>query len=257
MARRDWTREELIVAFNLYCRIPFGRIHIRNPEIIRLATALQRSPSSVSWKLANFARLDPALQARRIRGASHGSKAEEEVWNAFHANWDALAFESERLLAAFENLPLEDLGTSGQFPEGKTREATVKIRVNQGFFRSAVLAAYESTCCITGIRIPELLIASHIVPWALDEKNRTNPRNGLCLNAVHDRAFDGGLMTIGSDYRIRISKQLKKLTNQADQLQYGLLLQWDGTRITLPERFQPDPTFLEYHSRTRFKDSMS
>src|SRR5271155_4885876 len=59
MPRRDWTREELIVAFNLYCKIPFGRIHIRNPLIIELAKAIGRTPSAVSWKLANFARLDP------------------------------------------------------------------------------------------------------------------------------------------------------------------------------------------------------
>ena len=81
--RRGWTRDELIVAFILYCRIPFGRIHIRNPDIISLANALERTPSSVSWKLANFARLDPALQKRHIRGASHGSRAEEEIWNEF------------------------------------------------------------------------------------------------------------------------------------------------------------------------------
>ena len=69
MVRRNWTREELIVAFNLYCKIPFGRIHIRNPLIIELAKAIGRTPSALSWKLANFARLDPALRKRNIAGA--------------------------------------------------------------------------------------------------------------------------------------------------------------------------------------------
>jgi putative restriction endonuclease len=73
MPRRDWTREELIVAFNLYCKIPFGRIHIRNPLIIELAKSIGRTPSAVSWKLANFARLDPALKKRNIAGATHGA----------------------------------------------------------------------------------------------------------------------------------------------------------------------------------------
>jgi putative restriction endonuclease len=54
MERRNWTRNELIVAFNLYCRTPFGRIDRRNPEIIALAAALDRTPSAVSWKLANL-----------------------------------------------------------------------------------------------------------------------------------------------------------------------------------------------------------
>ena len=98
MPRRDWTRDELIVAFNLYCKIPFGRIHIRNPLLIELAKAVGRTPSAVSWKLANFARLDPALQKRNIAGATHGARAEVEIWNEFSNDWDRLAFESERLL---------------------------------------------------------------------------------------------------------------------------------------------------------------
>src|ERR1017187_7225246 len=101
MARhnKDWTREEHILAFNLYCKIPFGSIHMRNPRIIELAQLLGRSVGSVSFKLSNFARHDPALQARGIRGNEHGAKGEVEVWREFSANPEALAFESERLLA--------------------------------------------------------------------------------------------------------------------------------------------------------------
>src|SRR5229473_3946459 len=81
--RRDWSREELIVAFNLYRKIPFGKIHLRNPSIVQLAKAIGRTPSAVSWKLANFARLDPALKRRHIAGATHGGKAEVEIWHEF------------------------------------------------------------------------------------------------------------------------------------------------------------------------------
>ena len=97
MPSNKWTREELILAFNLYCKIPFGTIHIRNPKIISLAKILGRTPSAVSWKLANFARLDPSLQDRNIAGASHGSKLDVEIWEEFVGDWDGLAFESERL----------------------------------------------------------------------------------------------------------------------------------------------------------------
>jgi len=96
---RLWTRDELIVAFNLYCKLEFGQIDQNNPAIVALANVLGRTPGSLSWKLANFARLDPSLQSRGIKGASHGSKGEVEVWEEFNDNWDALAFESERLLA--------------------------------------------------------------------------------------------------------------------------------------------------------------
>src|SRR6202790_2690565 len=134
MPRRDWTREELIVAFNLYCKIPFGRIHIRNPLIIELARSIGRTPSAVSWKLANFARLDPALKARRIAGATHGAQGEVDVWNEFNNNWEKLAFESERLLQSMTGLIPDSSAETQEFPEGRTRETIVRARINQGFF---------------------------------------------------------------------------------------------------------------------------
>jgi len=118
MPRHEWTREELIIAFNLYCKIPFGRIHTRNPLIIDLARSLSRTPSAVSWKLANFARLDPALKERNIAGATHGAAAEVEVWNEFNENWEKLAFESEELLRKLTGQQLEP-EESEQFPRGE------------------------------------------------------------------------------------------------------------------------------------------
>ncbi len=93
--RKPWTRDELILAINLYCKTPFGRIHVRNPEIIELARILERTPGSVSYKLANFANIDPSLERK---GASHVSKLDVEVWNEFFTNWDDMVFESEKSL---------------------------------------------------------------------------------------------------------------------------------------------------------------
>src|SRR5712664_385438 len=133
MPNRAWTREELIVTFNLYCKIPFGRIHIRNPLVIELAKAIGRTPSAVSWKLANFARLDPALKQRNIAGATHGAQAEVEIWNEFNNDWERLTFESELLLEQMTGRNLEHAEDIQEFPKGKTREALVRTRVNQGF----------------------------------------------------------------------------------------------------------------------------
>jgi putative restriction endonuclease len=250
MPRRDWTREELIVAFNLYCKIPFGRIHIRNPLVIELARAIGRTPSSVSWKLANFARLDPALKRRNVVGASHGAKAEIEIWEEFKSNWEKRTFESERLLAQMTDRVAELEDETKVFPEGKTREAIVRTRVNQSFFRAAVLAAYGSKCCITGCSVPELLNASHIVPWAVDVKNRTNPRNGLCLNAIHDRAFDCGLLTVTPDLRVKISPKAKR--DSSDVGTRELLFRYEDAPVSLPRHFVPDPEFLTYHNESIF-----
>jgi putative restriction endonuclease len=250
MPRRDWTREELIVAFNLYCRIPFGRIHIRNPLIIELAKAIGRTPSAVSWKLANFARLDPALKRRNIVGATHGGQAEVNIWNEFNNNWEGLAFESERLLENMTGRTPEAVEDIQAFPEGRTRETLVRTRINQGFFRAAVLAAYGSRCCITGLSISQLLNASHIVPWVVDVKNRTNPRNGLCLSAIHDRAFDCGLLTVTPDLKIKISPKLK--VKAADATVQELFWRFEDSSISIPRRFAPDETFLRYHNESVF-----
>ena len=253
MRRREWSREELIVAFNLYCKIPFGRIHIRNASVIGLARAIGRTPSSVSWKLANFARLDPALKKRNIAGAAHGAKAEIEIWKEFSNNWEKLAFESELLLEQMTGRVSEPIEELQELPIGKTREAIVRVRINQGFFRAAVLAAYDLRCCITGLSVPSLLNASHIVPWSVDIKNRTNPRNGLCLNALHDRAFDCGLLTVTPNLKVKISRRLK--TKPADKGARDFFWEYDDTSIFLPRRFAPEGDFLRYHNEKVFLNS--
>jgi putative restriction endonuclease len=254
MPSNNWTREELIIAFNLYCKIPFGKIHIRNPQIIALAKILGRTPSAVSWKLANFASLDPSLKDRNIAGASHGSKLDVEIWDEFNHDWEKLGFESEKLLAEKTGKQVEEvteIETIDLLRAGIERDAFVKVRVNQSFFRKAVLAAYDFKCCITGLGIPELLNASHIVPWSKDEVNRVNPRNGLCLNAIHDRAFDRGLLTVTPEFKIKISKSIK--SNNVDNAAQDFLLRYDGSEIEMPTRFLPDTNFLKYHNKNVFR----
>lgn len=246
--RKRWTRSELIRAFNLYCQTPFGKIHNRNPEVIALGVALNRSASAVSWKLANFARLDPTLAKRNIKGASHGSKEEELIWREFDSDWESLAFESERLRLG--DAGLAKVVSEPEFPEGRTRESLVRVRINQAFFRRAVLNAYDGACCITGIQSPELLCASHIVPWSVDIKNRTNPSNGLCLNALHDRAFDRGLITIDADFKVCVSSKVKAAMEPNLR---RMLLDFDGMSITKPQHFVPNLQFLEHHREYIFE----
>jgi putative restriction endonuclease len=251
--QRLWTREELILAINLYCKLPFGKLHSRNPDVIQLAGLIGRTPSAVAFKLVNFASLDPSLQARNIKGASNTGKLDAIIWNEFFQNWEDRAFESEKLLARSKSIPLEkviDLKEEELPKEGKTRQAMVKVRVNQNFFRKAVLAAYNDTCCITGIRQRELLVAGHIRPWGLDEANRMNPRNGLAMNPLHDKAFENGLLTITPDYRIRISSELLK---QKEEYVRSYFQQYEGKEIVLPTRFLPQTEFLKYHNEERFR----
>jgi hypothetical protein len=254
----NWTREELIAAFNLYCQLPFGKLHRTNPQIIQLARLLDRTPSSIAMKLVNLASLDPAITANGRVGLTGASRLDREIWAEFNADWAGLAVESQLEL---ENLA-EKHGEMLQFgdvdsetvdkaieavAEGRTRSAIVQVRVNQSFFRRAVLASYQGRCCMSGVNHPRLLVASHIVPWSQDIKNRLNPRNGLCLSALHDRAFDSGLISLNNDYQIIISD---KLRHKADEFTQINLLSLQGKPITLPEKFLPDRIFLEKHRVT-------
>jgi hypothetical protein len=79
--------------------------------------------------------------------------------------------------------------------------ALQKTRIGQGPFRTALLARWNARCPLTGIAEPELLRASHIIPWNRCESDaeRVNPDNGLLLSALWDAAFDRGLVTFGDD----------------------------------------------------------
>lgn len=252
MANVNWTREELILAFNLYCKISFGQIHHDNPKVIELAQIIGRTPSSVSFKLSNFASLDPFHIKRGIKGLRHGSKLDKEIYDEFSNNWDELVYESEILLTEKLISDSKEEATDMDFTTKTITERIqlIKARVNQTFFREAILASYNSCCAITGLNIQELLIASHIIPWAANASNRLHPSNGICLNALHDKAFDKGLLTITPDYKIKTSKYLGDFdTNPAV---VSLLKEFDNKEITLPNRFLPKVEFLEYHANNIF-----
>lgn len=254
MIRKNWERQELIIAINLYFKIPFGKIHNRNPQIIKLAKLLNRSTSAVSWKLGNFASLDPSLKARGIKGAYNVSKLDKEIWIEFFNNLDSLSYESEKLLADLEKTSVQELNNieETELPkEGKIREQIIKARVNQSFFRKTILSSYNNTCCVTGLQQIDLLVAGHIIPWGIDEKNRLNPRNGILLNALHDKAFENGLITITPQYKVVLSSILKKQSKNIIIQEY--FLRYENAQIILPTKFYPDKKFLEFHFVERFK----
>jgi putative restriction endonuclease len=245
-----WTREELLLAINLYCKLPFGKLHQRHPEVIALSKLITRTPGSVAFKLVNFASLDPSLKARGIKGASNASKLDKAVWDEFYSNWDNLFVLSEELMAIKKNISIEELNempADDLLREGKERERIVKTRLNQYIFRRIVLANYNDMCCITGIDEPGLLIASHILPWSIDLNNRLNPQNGLALNGLHDRAFELGYLTITPEYKIRISSILKK-KKSIPSIKENFLA-YEDKEILLPKKFKPNPLFLKEHNK--------
>ena len=232
---------------NLYCRLPFGQCNSRNKLVNEVAGKMNRTAGSISRKLGNIASLDPRHQVRGVAGLSNSSKLDRKVWAEFQGNWTAMAEKSE---ATFEVMmggvfPGES-NSEIKLPNGLSEvERTTKTRRLQTFFRNVVLSSYENRCALTGIANPQLLVASHIIPWSENELRRADPTNGLCLNALHDRAFDRHLITFDEDFRLVVSGLLKM--DDIPELQLANFAKIEGARLKLPHRFAPDPRALEEH----------
>jgi putative restriction endonuclease len=262
MTTNRWTKDQLKLAFHLYCQLPFGKMHRSNPEIVELAGLIGRTPSAVAMKLVNFASLDPAITSTGRKGLEGASNLDREIWADFHSDWEGLALECEQLRKTFGAIPTVDRtdelrAGDLQLPDnfiGETRRVFTEQRIKQNFFRRAVLASYQGRCCMCGLSEPRLLIASHIVPWSKDKANRLNPSNGLCLSALHDRAFDKGLITLTDDWKVVLSDELR---NRNEPFVQSALMPLEGRVIEVPERFIPDPAFLRRHRSEIFLDSRS
>lgn len=260
-----WTREHSLIALNLYCKLPFGSFHHRNFLVQEVAAKMRRTSSSLAMKLSNLASLDPVQRARGVKGLVKATKQDKVMWDDFHANLPTLGPESEQLL---HDLFTKDEQREVDFlqrdkvrlepsirlvpPTGPTEStATVKVRRGQQFFRQSILTAYGVRCCITGINVPRLLVASHIKPWGKFPTDRLNLRNGLCLSSLHDAAFDSGLITLDKEYRVVLSGRLKSYFPQP-ALERNFV-PYAGVSIHLPDKLaEPDSEFLAYHRESVF-----
>lgn len=257
-----WSRDELILALYLYCQIPFAKTKANNPEVIRLSKLLGRTPASVARKLGNFGAFDPPLAQQGISGLIHFSKADRLIWEEFQHRWEALVQESNRLLGDLnartetESLRQPKIAEDVEEriivrPTGPSeREAIVSVRLFQSFFRRTVLASYGASCCFCGLNLRCLLVAGHIVPWSVDESARTEPENGLCLCALHDRAFDCGVVTISESLDIVVGREA--LASKQEFVRASLV-SFHQAPLRKPNRFAPNERFLAWHREHVFK----
>jgi predicted restriction endonuclease len=199
-------------------------------------------------------------QARGIRGLQGATKQDRALWAEFQSNLSTLGTESEQML---HDLFTQDETKEVDFlqrdkvrlvaPTGPTEtQATVKVRRGQQFFRQAVVNAYGVRCCISGINVPSLLVASHIKPWRdCSDNDRLSPRNGLCLSSIHDAAFDAGLITLDEKLTVVLGKRLRSFFPQPALEQS--FVPFEGKVIQLPDKLaEPDPTFLAHHRNDIF-----
>ncbi len=236
MAKNNWTHEELLLALNLYFRIPFGQFDQRNIEVQKLANFIGRTPSAVAMKLSNFASLDPNHRERGVKGLSNSSHADKEAWEEYVSNFTGetidISSNSEHESVIFSTIEIATEAVR------KT-----KVRLVQNRFRRHILENYRETCCVCGMPIADLLIASHIIQWSLRPDLRLEPTNGLCLCALHDKAFEYGLLAITPEYEILVSSKVKSLSSirtiEANFELYHL------QKIKLPKVYWPSPEYLQ------------
>lgn len=241
----NWTEAQILRTIKLYCCLPFGRLHSKNPEIIALAHELGRTPGAVALKMANFASLDPTID--RV-GMKNVSQLDKDAWEKFFKNIDYYLDAKDENLSGFS-----DGGQSNFIYDDERTGLNVSAlgvqRRGQTYFREMVLASYDGKCAISGIAESQLLSASHIAPWATEVSRRLDPRNGICLNALYDRAFDRGLIAISDEMQVLYSKNLHSCTSRKlRELAHHTTIQ--------PLRFMPDVGLLRAH-RERFGNEFS
>ena len=244
--RNVWTRNELILALDLYYRLPFGRLNRSTPEVIELANLIGRTNNSVALRLVNFAACDPIIIESGRTGMPGGVSICKPIWDEFLDRKEDLFFEAQQIKANLLHSSIENIvGITKTDLIGKDRQAFVKQRVNQDAFRSMILNLYEKRCAITGINIPSLLVASHIIPWAENKKERLNPENGLCLSALYDKAFDKGFISFDNQYHVLLADKLQSFCQESYFEKHFASIK--GTAIDLPEYHKPNKLFLEWH----------
>lgn len=260
VARRGWTRNEQIIALYLYGELPFGSFHKGNALVQQFSKLIDRTPSALAMKLSNFASLDPKIISSGRKGLGGASAADREIWSEMNKNWTRFVVEMQDVVSAFSSQV--GLLASHEFADddlpvsfiGKNKQAKSASRIGQDLFRKFVLSSYNYQCCISKLSVPRLLVASHIIPWKDDESNRLNPKNGLCLSMIHDKAFDLGMLTVTEDLKVRVSQ---KYHSKEDQFFLNSLSSFDGKSLILPNKFCPDQDFLAYHRDVIFESKVS
>lgn len=240
-----WSREDIIIAYALYCVTPLGKINPSNKVIQQVAEIIPHSVASIVMRMRNFRYIDPKVSS----GLKNIAKADRMIYEEFKHDWGSLSLEAETLtgLAIFDSSPLQ-----GAKPLSSLTNHG-RVSRERRFFKQAVLAAYDDRCFISGCALPQMLVASHIKPYSQcrSEADRVSPDNGICLNTFYDKAFDRGLITITPSMKIYVSPII--LDSPQDAFTAHWLASLDGMILPPPPRFPPRRELLEYHNDEIFR----
>lgn len=224
-------------------------VTIKDPELLEKISVFVRDQRSLfaRGEFSFFRNINPNQTSYPAKGFC--SAAMKQVLDYYRYDsledkaWDMVRAKTEGVKVSEGLTTLFDIDK-----KGRDATATTCVRLGQGYFRKMVLQNFGNQCCITGLDVPEVLRASHIVPWASDEANRMNPENGLCLSATYDAAFDKHLISFDDDYRMIVSREIKDYYTKEITKTY--FENFEGKQMTLPTLFLPSKELLKKHRKS-------
>lgn len=249
---RIWTEEETLFLFKVFLTESPRGLGSGSPRILEIADMLSRTPGSIHRKLEDIRSNDPGYIASGRR-ATNAAQFVKDTWTALGDNHDVIVrMMNDAYLHFCEDsfevgtILLDEINPGIDVPYESTR------RSGQQMFRLLVAGNYDRRCCITGISTPELLVASHIKPWAdSSPTERTDPRNGLYLNRLHDGLFDRYLMTLDEDLRIVYSDEVRE--NNDEDVFERFFGRSENARIRMPSKYEIDENLIAYHRERAYE----
>jgi putative restriction endonuclease len=161
------------------------------------------------------------------------------LFPCYLTDWDARALRCSVAVGSVHEMDgRADLRLPSPSIERRYTTVAAKVRLHQGEFRQVVLGAYDSRCAISGLPIPGLLEAAHIVPDR-DPRGRPEISNGLCLSTLHHSAYDRSLIGIDPNGRVVVAPGVLE-QNDGPTLEQALK-GYHGKRIRLPRQDEDRP----------------
>ena len=192
-----WSREDIIIAYALYCVTPLGKINPSNKVIQQVTEIIPHSVASIVMRMRNFRYIDPKVSS----GLKNVAKADRMIYEEFKHDWGSLSLEAETLtgLAIFDSSPLQgakplsSLTNHGRVSRNDTSSSRRCLRLT-------------TTGALYPAALPQMLVASHIKPYSQcrSEADRSAPTTDL-PQYFYDKAFDRGLITITPSMKIYVS----------------------------------------------------
>jgi hypothetical protein len=132
------------------------------------------------------------------------------------------------------------LGDQVDDTRGYRRRTEREEAVVSGQFRDDTLARYDHRCAVTGIETPAVLDLAHVLPRSEYPDLVEDSANVLVVNALHHRAFDADLFTIGADHRLRVNPQF----DPGHPFLQETIVERAGVAVEFPPQVEVDEGYL-------------